>query len=396
MKKPKIVVLGGGYGGLMTVSVLQKQLKKEEAEIILVSNEDYQYLTTKLHEPPAGTLEETKIQIMIKEVIDMNVVTFIKSKVIAINKDTKTVLLEMEKIPFDYLVVAFGAVPETFDIPGVREYANFIYNFKSIYQLKRQIEHVFKKYCAQPNDTLLNFIVVGGGFTGIEFLAELAYNAPTLSKKYDIPLDKIKIICIEASSSILNEFDQEIIHYSMSILEQFGITIVLNKSVKKVEKDGVILKDSDEKIYGSTIIWTVGIRGQHIATQAGFQGDKGRVKINEFLQVPDTSNIFFIGDSSIFTDEYGIEQPPTAQIAIQQGEYCAKFIINLIKGIQNPKPFKYIHRGTLMSLGRKKASGVVFGKRVKGRIAAVLKKVTEWRYYLKLGGIKLFLKKMFI
>ncbi len=394
MKKKQIVILGGGYAGVMTAINLQKKIKNKEADIILVNYEDYQYLTTKLHEPPAGTLQEDKIKIMINEIIDTNKVIFKKATVIGIDKENKKVLLGNEKLDYDYLVVAFGAVPETFETPGVKEHAYFIYNFDSIHQLRNQIKTMFQTYSKEANDDLLSFIVVGGGFTGVEFLSELAYNAPALCNKYGVPLEKIKINCVEASSSILREFEGEMINYSLYVLEQYGIKIRCNKKVIRCENDGVIL-DNSEKIYGNTIIWTVGIKGTHISSQAGFNVINGRVKINEFLQVPDEENIFFIGDSSIYTDERGNEEPPTAQIAIQQGEHCARNIVALIRG-KALKPFKYIYRGTLMSLGRKKATGVVYGIKVKGRIASLLKKVTEWRYYLKLGSIKLFLKKMFI
>ncbi|OIJ09766.1 hypothetical protein BKP35_14850 [Anaerobacillus arseniciselenatis] len=394
MKKNKIVILGGGYAGLMTVVNLQKKLKREEADIILVNNEDYQYLTTKLHEPPAGTLEEEEIKIMINEVVDTNTVTFKKSNVIGIDKENKKVYLENEEIVYDYLVVAFGAVPETYEIPGVGEHTYFIFNSDSIHKLRNQIEKMFQRYSKETNDDLLSFIVVGGGFTGVEFLSELAYNAPSLCNKYKVPLEKIKITCIEASSSILREFDQEIINYSLFILEQYGIKIICNEKVIRCESDGVVLSNS-EKIRANTIVWTVGIKGSHLAAQSGFNVKNGRVKINQFLQVPGEKNIFFIGDSSIFIDDKGNEEPPTAQIAIQQGEHCAKNLIALIKG-EKLKPFKYVYRGTLMSLGRKKATGVVYGVKVKGRIASFLKKVTEWRYYLKLGGLKLLFKKMFI
>ncbi|WP_261179388.1 NAD(P)/FAD-dependent oxidoreductase [Anaerobacillus sp. CMMVII] len=360
-----------------------------------MNNKDYQYLTTKLHEPPVGTLDAEKIKIGIHEVIKTNIVTFKQENVIGIDKNNKKIFLENGTLNYDYLVVAIGAVPETFETPGVKEHAYFIFNFDSIYQLKLQIESMFMTYSSEPDDHLLSFIIVGGGFTGVEFLSELAYSAPYLSKKYGVPLEKIKITCVEAGSTILREFDPEIINYSLYVLEQYGIKILQNQKVVKCEKDGVILNNSTEKLYGNTIVWTVGIKGHHIASEAGFNVVNGRVKIDEFLQVPNEENVFFIGDSSIFTNVHGKEEPPTAQIAIQQGEHCAKNIVALIRG-QSLKPFNYVYRGTLMSLGRKNATGIVYNKRVKGRIASFLKKVTEWRYYLKLGGLKLFLKKIFI
>lgn len=218
MSRTKVVFLGAGYAGLMTVTHLQKKLGVEEAQITLINQHDYQYLTTKLHEPAAGTLDEKVIQIPIHSLIDSRNVIFKKGAVTGIDPHLKKVMLEEEIIDYDILVAALGAQPEGYGIPGLWENAFFIWNLESVCRLRNHIEKMFEAYVQDQNETRLTFVVGGAGFTRIEFICELQERIPFLCDKHNISKEKIKILCVEARSSVLNDFDPPTVDYILKTM----------------------------------------------------------------------------------------------------------------------------------------------------------------------------------
>ncbi len=188
MSKPKILILGGGYGGIMSAVRLQKELGSDEAEITLVNKHNYHYQTTWLHENAAGTLHHDKTRIMIDNIIDMNKVNFVQDTVKEIKKDEKRVLLENQELTYDYLIIALGSDPETFGIQGLKENAFSIRSINSVRKIREHIDYSFARYNneGQP-DELITIVVGGAGFTGIEFVGELADRVPELCREYDIP-----------------------------------------------------------------------------------------------------------------------------------------------------------------------------------------------------------------
>lgn len=238
MKKPKIVILGAGYGGLMTATRLQKQIGANDAEIILVNKNDYHYETTWLHEASAGTLHHDRVRYDISKVIDNGKVEFVKGTAVEIKTDEKKVLLEKGELEYDYLVVALGGESETFGIKGLKEYAFSISNINSARQIREHIEYQFATYNTEEvkDDTRLSIVVGGAGFTGIEFLGELGNRIPELCKEYDVPFEKVKIVCVEAAPMVLPGFDPELVEYAVAHLEKKVFNSVLAQRLKKVRQ----------------------------------------------------------------------------------------------------------------------------------------------------------------
>lgn len=201
LNKPKIVVLGAGYGGLMTVTRLPKHIGANDADITLVNKHNYHYETTWMHEASAGTLHHDRCRYQIKDVINESRVKFVQDTVKAIDVQNKKVTLSQGDIPYDYLVIGLGAVPETFGIKGLKEFAFPIANINTSRQLKDHIELQFATYNteAEKRPDRLTIVVGGAGFTGIEFLGELANRKPELCRYYDIDESLVRIVCVEAA-----------------------------------------------------------------------------------------------------------------------------------------------------------------------------------------------------
>ncbi|WP_100373904.1 NAD(P)/FAD-dependent oxidoreductase [Bacillus sp. FJAT-45037] len=395
MKKPSIVLLGAGYGGMITASRLAKQLGHNEASITLVNKHEYHYQTTWLHEPSAGTLSPEKTRMQIKDVLDFKKIKFVKDTVVEIKREEKKIILENGELDFDYLVVGLGAEAETFGVPGVHEHAFSKWTVNGAREVKEHIEYCFAKYnnTEDKHDELLTFIVAGAGFTGIEFIGELSERVPELCSHYDIPREKVKLYVIEAAPTALPGFDPELVEYGMNLLESRGVEFKINCPIKAVTETGVLLADGEE-IKAETVVWATGVRGSSIIEKSGFEAMRGRIKVEADLRAPGHDNIFIIGDCALLiNEEINRPYPPTAQIAMQMAEVCAENIKHLIKGGSSLKTFKPDIKGTVASLGGKEAIGVVGTRKLFGAQANFMKKMIDNRYLFLLGGPGLVLKK---
>ncbi|WP_411343650.1 NAD(P)/FAD-dependent oxidoreductase [Paenibacillus sp. WLX1005] len=389
---PKIVILGAGYGGLMTAQRLQKELNYNEADVTLVNRHDYHYFTTHLHMPAAGTDAEENAQVAISKLVDEFKVDLVKSNIKQILPQEKKVVLEDGTLSYDYLVISLGGEPETFGIPGMMENAMMIRSINSIRKIREHIEGQFVAYKQDQKPERLSFVVGGAGFTGIEFVAELADRVPELCRKHGIDRSLVKIYNVEAAPTALPGFDPELVEYAMNVLKNKGVTFKIGIAIKECQTDGVVVGDDLEKIPANTVVWTGGIRGNRIVEDAGFENMRGRVKIDEYLHAPGHDDIYIIGDSALMFNPEGRPYPPTAQIAMQQGPIVAQNIVASIRG-QQPKKFVFHNKGTVASLGKGEAVGIVGDRKLKGFVAAQLKKVIDIRWLFIIGGVSLALKK---
>ncbi|WP_314589575.1 NAD(P)/FAD-dependent oxidoreductase [Paenibacillus terrigena] len=390
---PKIVILGAGYGGILTAQRLQKELNYNEADVTLVNKHDYHYFTTHLHMPAAGTDQMENARVAISKLIDEFKIDFVKATVQQIRTQEKKVLLEDgSALSYDYLIISVGGETETFGIPGMKEYAMSIRSINSVRMIRQHIEYQFAAY--KQDETRLDrltFVVGGAGFTGIEFVSELADRIPELCKQYDVDPSLVKIYNVEAAPSALPGFDPELVEYAMNVLQNKGVTFKIGTPIKEATPEGVIVGEG-ELIKSQTVVWAAGVRGNRMIEEAGIETMRGRVKIDEFLRVPGQENIFVIGDNSLMFNPEGRPYPPTAQIAMQQGVTCAN---NIVASIRNQQPTKFVfsNKGTVASLGKGEAIGIVGTKKLKGFTAAQLKKIIDIRYLFIIGGLSLVLKK---
>ncbi|QQE75311.1 NAD(P)/FAD-dependent oxidoreductase [Brevibacillus composti] len=394
MSTPKILILGAGYGGLLTTLQLQKKLNYNEAEITLVNKHNYHYITTWLHEPAAGTAPADHARVGLDQIIDMNKINFVKDTVQSIQPEERTVTLESgDVLSYDYLVIGLGSDPETFGIEGLKEYAFSIRSINAVRQIREHIEYMFAKYKNEPHRTdYLTFVVGGAGFTGIEFSGELADRVPELCEEFDVDPSLVKIYNIEAAPTALPGFDPELVSYAVDVLTKKGVEFLIGTAIKQCTPDGVLLADGQE-IKSKTVVWAAGVRGNSIVEKSGFEVMRGRVKVDEYLRAPGYDNVFVVGDCALIFNDEGRPYPPTAQIAVQEGEALGDNLAALIRG-EVMMPFKPALQGSLASLGRGEGIGMVGSKKLFGTSAALMKKASDLRYLYKIGGVGLALKKV--
>lgn len=395
--RKKVLVLGAGYAGLQTITKLQKQISADQAEITLISKNDYHYEATWLHEASAGTISYEDLLYPVESVVNQDKVNFVKAEVTKIDRNARKVETDAGIFDFDVLVVALGFESETFGIEGMKDYAFQIENVLTARKLSRHIEDKFANYAAskQKDDKDLAILVGGAGFTGVEFLGELADRIPELCNKYGVDQSKVKLTCVEAAPKMLPMFSDELVNHAVSYLEAKGVEFKIGTPIVAANEKGFVVKvnDEEQQLEANTSVWAAGVRGSKLMEKS-FEGVKrGRIVTNQDLTISGYDNIFVIGDCSAFIPA-GEERPlpTTAQIAMQQGEHTAKSIQNILEG-QPTSEFEYVDRGTVCSLGANDGVGVVYGKDIQGKKAAFMKKVIDTRAVFKLGGIGLAFKK---
>lgn len=397
MKRPTILVLGAGYGGLTTIVNLQKLINTHEAEIILVNKNDYHYETTWLHEVGAGTISPDKARYPISKVINDNV-TFVIANVENIDVNTKKVETSAGEFTYDYLVIGLGFEGETFGIPGLKEHALSLTNINTARQVREHIEYQFASWILGEvkDDSKLTIVVGGAGFTGIEFLGELGNRIPELCREFDIPQEKVRLLCVEAAPTVLPGFDPELVDYAQEQLRKKGVEFSIGTPIVEATAEGVKIKKDEgntEFIKAGTVVWAAGVRGNALIESSGIESNRARIAVHEDMRAPGFDDVFIVGDCAfLLNEETGRPYPPTAQIAMQQGAIIAKNI----KHIMNDKPtevFVYDDKGAVCSLGQEDAIGTAFGRKFTGKPASALKKVVDDRALYLVGGVGLTLKK---
>ncbi|MCP3027272.1 NAD(P)/FAD-dependent oxidoreductase [Halobacillus sp. A5] len=394
--KPKILVLGAGYAGMMTTKRLSQQLRPDEADITLVNKHNYHYLTTWLHEVAAGTATPNSSRVMISDVINTKRVQLHFDSVVKINKDEKRVLLENGELSYDYLVIALGFETATFGIPGIKEHALKIENINSSRHIRDHIEFQFARYSsgAEKSEDALTILVGGAGFTGIEFVGELAKRVPELCIEYNIEREKVRIINVEAAPAILPGFEDDLVEYAQKSLEERGIEFRIGAKIQECTEEGFIIGDDHEVIKAGTVVWTGGVQASPVVKDSGFELVKGKVNVDHDLRVPGHDHIFIIGDCSWVMDkENDRPYPANAQSAIQEAETCASNVKALLRN-EELQDFAFDYKGTVASLGGSDAMGTILDdKKLYGIKAKAMKNIIDDRYLYLVGGPKLVLKK---
>jgi NADH:ubiquinone reductase (H+-translocating) len=394
MRKPKIVILGAGYGGIITGKKLEKLLKSGEADVTLINKHNYHYITTQLHKTGAGTAADRQIAMNIPDLINPEKTRFVKGTVESVDINRQAVILDGgESVEYDYLLIALGFDVETFGIPGIKEHAFQIRSFRTTKAIYNQILRQFALYKEDKDPSRLTFVVAGGGFTGIEMLGELAEGLPKLCKEHNIPFDKIKIAAVEAAPSVIPFFPKESIEYTTEVLRKFNIDMYMSTKILECTPEKVVLEGNVE-LPTRTLIWSCGVKGNPIVQNCGLPVEKGKLPVDSFLRVKGKKNIFSIGDCALFMKDEKNALPPTAQVALQEADVCARNIVAALRGGEL-KAFEYHHKGSVASIGNFAAVGKVGNFRLSGLFGAFMKQVIEARYLLNLGGPALIIKQHF-
>ncbi|MBE9373876.1 NAD(P)/FAD-dependent oxidoreductase [Saccharopolyspora sp. HNM0983] len=378
----RILILGGGYVGMYTALQLQKKLGRREASVTVVDPQPHMTYQPFLPEAAAGSVEPRHVVAPLRRVLKRcHVITAAVSE---IKHDDKLVTIEnpqtgSETLSYDVLVVALGSVPRLLPIPGLAEQG---ISLKTVGEAAYLRNHVLAKMDAADNTDdeelrkrLLTFTFVGGGFAGVEALAELEDMARYASRDYrNVKPEDMSWSLIEAAGRVMPEVSEKMGVYVVKALEDRNIKVYLNTFLKSVEDGHAVLSDGTE-FDTETLVWNAGVKANPVLKKSDLPLDeRGRIKATSHLQVEGLPGVWAAGDCAAVPDLSKAEEDPnatcapSAQHAVRQSKQLAKNMLSSLRGKQTERYFhKYL--GSVAGLGLYKGVADVNGIKAKGFVA---------------------------
>jgi len=356
---PRVVIIGGGFAGL----AVAKGLRKQELQVVLIDKHNYHTFQPLLYQVATGGLEPDSIAFPLRKTIkDLDNYYFRLTEVTNILPEENIIETAIGNLVYDYLVIATGSKTNFFGNKNVEKH---VMEMKSVPQslnirslIIENFEEALLTSDLEERKALMNFIVVGGGPTGVELAGALAeMKKGILPKDYpDLDIRQMQINLIQGADKLLDAMSSKASKKSEDFLIKLGVNVWKNIYVKDYDGNTVVT-DTEETFNAATVIWAAGVQGDTIdGLKADCTVERAcRFKVNEFNQVLGYNNIYAIGDVALMeTKDYERGHPMMAQPAIQQGKLLAKNILAELKG-KKKKPFTYKDKGSMATIGRNKA-----------------------------------------
>src|SRR6202162_5981078 len=379
----RVIVLGGGFGGLSAV----KRLKRAPVEVILIDRRNFHLFQPLMYQIATGSLSPGEIAAPLRGVLSRQKNTqVLLGEVSDIDPAaTKIQLIAGAIFDYDYLIVPTGSQPSDYGNDSWREWAPSLKSVEEATAIRHKILYAFERAerAATPAEALawLTFVIVGAGATGLELSGALAEIArETLRHDFrKINPQEARIILMEGSPRVLVPFPEDLSAKAEKLVTRLGVEVVKGVMVTGIDAGGVTFKrgDSMEKLAAKTVLWAGGVMatafGRKLADRTKSESDRsGRIKVNRDLTVSNFPDIFILGDLAHAADEKGIPLPGVAQVAIQGGAYVAKIIRARLEGKKVLPPFHYFNKGEMAVIGRAAAVANIFGIHVSGLLAWVM------------------------
>jgi NADH dehydrogenase len=387
MKKPRVLIVGGGFGGLYAALEFEKR-RNPDVEVTLINQENFFLFTPMLHEVAASDLDLTHIVNPIRKMLRH--VRFFEGEVQSVNLAERCVVVahgfdrHTHALEYDHIVFALGSVTNFHNIPGLQERAVTMKSLGDAIELRnRLIEHLEEadtECAANDRKPLLSFVVAGGGFAGVEtvgsindFLKEALPYYPNLKP------EMVRVVLVHPGDFVLPELGEQLGRYASRKLAERGVEIFPNTKVNAVTRREVELTDGT-RVESFTLVWTAGTSPHPLINQLDLPKDRNRLKVSAAMGVESHPGVWALGDCAVIPDEGGGYQPPTAQHASREGKVLARNIIATIRG-KDLSSFQFKTLGLLASIGRRTGVARILGINFSGFVAWWL-----WRtiYLLKL------------
>ena len=373
----RVVILGGGFGGLYAA----KALKRAPVDLTVIDRRNYHLFQPLMYQVATGSLSPGEIAAPIRGVLNRQKNTrVLLGEVVDIDPVAKEVSLkDGATCPYDSLIVATGSKTAYFGHDDWSKWAPSLKSVEEATMIRHKILVAFEaaERSADPAErkAWMTFVIVGAGATGVELagaLGEIAHRTLKHDFRSINPADA-RILLVDAGSRILPTYPETLSRKAVKSLERLGATIRTGMMVTEIDAEGVTVKDDagHERIAARTVIWAAGVAmsdfGRQLAQRTNAEVLKpGRIRVNPNLTIPNFPDIFVIGDLAYATKPDGTLLPGVAQVAIQGGAYAAKTILKRMKGQRDSKPFHYFDKGDLAVIGRGAAVANIFGFQLSG------------------------------
>jgi NADH:quinone reductase (non-electrogenic) len=377
-KTIRIVILGGGFGGMYAAIELEKKLAGDPGvEITLVNKDNFFLFTPMLHEVAASDLDASNIVNPVRKLLKK--VKFFNGPVDAVDLEAKKVVVSHGSSPhshdleYDHLVLALGTITNFYNLPGLEERALTIKSIGDAILLRnRLIEHLEEAdFECRGNDRqrLLTFVVAGGGFAGVETVAGINdFLRQAIPFYTNLTEQDLRVVLVHSGNVILPELGDKLGGYAQKVLAGRKLEIITNCRVASY-RDGVVELNNGARIEAETLIWTAGTSPNPLMTTLRCKTDRGRLPVNEYLEVEGWPGVWALGDCAVVPDATtGASCPPTAQHALREGRVLARNIVATLKG-KPMKKFRFKTIGQLAAIGRRTGVARIFGYNFSGFLA---------------------------
>ena len=364
MSRPKVVILGAGFGGLTAARALDSI-----ADVTLVDRHNFQTFLPLLYQVSTAGLAADHVAYPVRGALRKTKVKFRMGSPISVDHKNKSVKLDSsEVLDFDYLIVALGSATNDFGIAGVAENTLGMKTVNEALNIRSEIMRRFEDLCRFEDDTRFSIAVVGGGPTGVEMAGAIAElkRGPLTSDSADAAKN-IDVYLVEAGARVLPALSPKLSERTKTDLEKLGVKVLTNAAVKEVKPRQIIFADGS-KIPSEVTVWAAGVKGEPAMKKLSVPEENGRIAVDPTLQVTNYPYIFAIGDIAGAKGNDGRFLPMVAPVAMQQARFVAKQIERLSKN-QALQSFKYVDKGSMATIGRHKAVVEVKGFRIGGALA---------------------------
>lgn len=371
--KPRIIIIGGGFGGLEVA----KGLKKAKAQVVLFDRYNYHTFQPLLYQVASSGLDTSSIVFPFRKRFAKQPDFFFRmGEVISIKPEENYIETSIGGIKYDYLVIANGATTNYYGLKDVEENAIPMKSIIDAIQLRNKVIRNMEMALLTDDDELMNslmdYVIVGGGPTGVELAGALAeLKRHVFPKDYkELEFTHMDVHLVEAGPRLLNGMSKKASEKALEYLQNMGVKVHLNCAVKSYNGYEVIL-NTGEKLISRTMVWAAGVKGKPIeGLNENALTRSGRIRVDQFNKVVGHENIFAIGDAAIMEgdEKYPAGHPMMAPPAIQQGRLLAKNLKRLLAK-KEMKPFSYFDKGSMATIGRNRAVVDIKGFKFQGIFA---------------------------
>jgi len=350
MTKPRVVILGAGFGGLTAAKAL-----RDHAEVTVVDRHNFQTFLPLLYQVASAGLAADHVAHPVRGALRKSGTQFRMGSPISIDHSNKTIKIDSsEVLSFDHLIIAMGSATADFGVKGVNEFALGMKSVHEALAIRAEVMRRFEDLCRFQDDTNFTIAVVGGGPTGVEMAGAFAelIRGPLKNDQAQAAAN-MKVVLIEAGPRLLPSFSPSLSARTKKDLEKLDVQVMLNTSVEEVTNSSINIKGA-AAIPAQITIWAAGVRGEPTASTLNLPLISTRVDVEQTLQVKNYPHIWAIGDISGYKTSDGKFLPMVAPVALQQGRFVAKQIINLAQN-KSLGVFKYLDKGSMATIGRNKA-----------------------------------------